>query len=98
MTATFDLPEATRELQSVARDFARGVLAPHALDWDERRHFPVDVIRQAAALGMAAIYVRENVRRHRPRPARRGADLRGAGDGLSDGVGLSLDPQHGAPG
>ena len=59
MTQAFDLPEATRELQSVAQDFAREVLAPNARRWDEDRHFPVDEMREAAKLGMAALYVRE---------------------------------------
>jgi hypothetical protein len=59
MTQMFDLPEATRELQSVALDFAREVLAPNALRWDEQRHFPVAEMREAAKLGMAALYVRE---------------------------------------
>lgn len=59
MTHAFDLPDATRELQSVALDFAREILAPNASRWDEERHFPVDEMRQAAQLGMAALYVRE---------------------------------------
>jgi alkylation response protein AidB-like acyl-CoA dehydrogenase len=57
--ALFDLPEATRELRETALAFARDRLAPHAQEWDETRHFPVDVLREAAALGMAALYVRE---------------------------------------
>jgi len=60
MTSTlFDLPETTRELQSVARDFAQEVLAPNARRWDEERHFPIAEMREAAKLGMAALYVRE---------------------------------------
>lgn len=55
----FDLPEATRELRDTALAFAAERLAPHALEWDEKRHFPVDVMREAAALGMATLYVRE---------------------------------------
>lgn len=55
----FELPEATRELRDTALDFARGRIAPHALLWDEERHLPVDVLREAAALGMAGLYVRE---------------------------------------
>jgi len=55
----FDLPEETRALQDVALDFARDVLAPGALDWDEHKHFPIAEMRQAAALGMAGLYVRE---------------------------------------
>ena len=59
MTDAFDLPEATRELRETALAFAQERLAPHAQDWDERKHFPVDVLREAAQLGMAALYVRE---------------------------------------
>ena len=55
----FDLPEATRELREVAQAFASEKLAPHALRWDAERHFPVAEMREAAALGMAALYVRE---------------------------------------
>jgi alkylation response protein AidB-like acyl-CoA dehydrogenase len=57
--AAFDLPDATRELREVALAFARDKLAPHAQDWDERRHLPVDTLREAAGLGMAGLYVRE---------------------------------------
>ncbi|WP_426958748.1 acyl-CoA dehydrogenase family protein [Muricoccus radiodurans] len=55
----FELPEDTRALRDVALDFARDVLAPKALEWDAARHFPVEEMRQAASLGMAALYVRE---------------------------------------
>jgi alkylation response protein AidB-like acyl-CoA dehydrogenase len=55
----FDLTDDHKAVQAMARDFAAEKIAPHALAWDERRHFPVDVIREAAALGMATIYVRE---------------------------------------
>lgn len=57
--SAFELPEATRELQATALAFAREVLAPKALEWDRTHHFPVEEMRQAAALGMAALYVRE---------------------------------------
>ena len=56
----FELTDDHRAVQAMARDFAAEKIAPHALLWDERRHFPVDVICEAAALGMAAIYVRES--------------------------------------
>ncbi|MCX8133360.1 MAG: acyl-CoA dehydrogenase family protein [Roseococcus sp.] len=55
----FELPETTRALRETALDFARARIAPHALAWDEQRHFPLDVLREAAALGMAGLYVRE---------------------------------------
>ena len=57
--AAFDLPEATRELRETALAFARERLSPKALEWDQARHFPVEEMREAAALGMAALYVRE---------------------------------------
>ena len=40
--------------------FAAECLAPHAAEWDETHHFPVDVLRQAGELGMGGIYVRED--------------------------------------
>ncbi len=46
-------------LRDMAKAFADERIAPNALAWDEARHFPVDVLREAAGLGMAAIYVRE---------------------------------------
>jgi len=57
--AVFELPDATRELRETALAFARDRLAPNAQRWDEEKHFPVDVLREAAGLGMAALYVRE---------------------------------------
>jgi alkylation response protein AidB-like acyl-CoA dehydrogenase len=55
----FELPDATRELRETALAFARERIAPHAQAWDEQRHFPVEVLREAAGLGMAGLYVRE---------------------------------------
>ena len=57
--AAFELPEDTQALRETALDFAREVLAPKAVEWDQTGHFPVAEMRQAAALGMASLYVRE---------------------------------------
>ena len=57
--APFELSEDTLALREVALAFARDVLAPNAVEWDRTGHFPVAEMRQAAALGMAALYVRE---------------------------------------
>jgi len=43
------------------RDFAQSEIAPNALDWDERKHFPRDVLHHAGELGLGGIYVREDV-------------------------------------
>ncbi|MGD0720082.1 MAG: acyl-CoA dehydrogenase family protein [Roseiarcus sp.] len=55
----FALTDDHIAVRDMARSFADERLAPHALAWDEARHFPVDVLREAAGLGMAAICVRE---------------------------------------
>ncbi len=57
----FALTEDQLAIQEMARQFAAEQLAPHALDWDAEKHFPVEVLRQAASLGMGGIYVREEV-------------------------------------
>jgi alkylation response protein AidB-like acyl-CoA dehydrogenase len=57
----FALNEDQVAIQDAALAFAEGQLAPHSADWDERKHFPVDVLRQAAQLGFAGIYVNEDV-------------------------------------
>ena len=57
----FALTEEQAAIREVARDFAAHNIAPHAVRWDEEKHFPVEVMREAAALGMGGIYVREDV-------------------------------------
>ena len=44
-----------------AKSFADAELAPHSARWDEEHHFPIEVMRKAAELGFAALYVREDV-------------------------------------
>ena len=55
----FALTEEQSAIQELALNFAKERLAPKALEWDEQSHFPVDVIRETAELGMATIYVPE---------------------------------------
>jgi alkylation response protein AidB-like acyl-CoA dehydrogenase len=57
----FGLDEDERVITETAASFAEKRLAPHALEWDAAKHFPVDVLREAAELGMAAIYCRDDV-------------------------------------
>lgn len=57
----FELDEQQRAIQDMAAQFAADKLAPHAAEWDRTSHFPVDVMREAAGLGFAGIYVREDV-------------------------------------
>lgn len=55
----FGLTEEQQTISAMVRDFADTEIAPYALDWDANHHFPVDVIRKSAELGMGGIYVRE---------------------------------------
>lgn len=57
----FDLSDDQRAIQDMAASFAAAELAPHAAHWDEDKHFPVDVIKKAAELGLAGIYTRDDV-------------------------------------
>lgn len=57
----FQLSEEQRAIQDMARSFAAERLAPNAAEWDETAHFPVDVLKELAELGLGAIYVRDDV-------------------------------------
>ena len=55
------LNDDERVITETAAAFAAKRLAPYALEWEAAKHFPTDVLREAAKLGMAAIYCREDV-------------------------------------
>lgn len=57
----FNFTEEHLEIQEMAANFARDKLAPMANDWDEHSQFPIEVLREAAALGMAGIMAREDI-------------------------------------
>jgi alkylation response protein AidB-like acyl-CoA dehydrogenase len=57
----FGLDDDERVITETATAFAAKRLAPYALEWDATHHFPVDELREAAQLGMAAIYCRDDV-------------------------------------
>src|SRR5881275_571360 len=48
----FALSDDQIAVRDMAREFAAEKIAPHALRWDQEKHFPVDVMREAAALGI----------------------------------------------
>lgn len=54
-----ELTDDQLAIRDMVREFASESLAPNALTWDETKHFPVDVLAEAGALGMGGIYVRE---------------------------------------
>jgi hypothetical protein len=55
----FSLTADHAAIRDMARAFADERIAPSALKWDEEKHFPLDVLREAAALGMATVVVSE---------------------------------------
>ncbi len=57
----FAVTEEQSAIFDMALAFGQEHIAPFALEWDEKRHLPVDVIRETAELGMGGIYVREDV-------------------------------------
>ncbi|HWV95505.1 MAG TPA: isobutyryl-CoA dehydrogenase [Xanthobacteraceae bacterium] len=57
----FALNEDQIAVRDMARDFAAEKIAPFALKWDEEKHFPVEVMREAASLGIGGIYIRDDV-------------------------------------
>jgi alkylation response protein AidB-like acyl-CoA dehydrogenase len=57
----FALNDDQRAIWDAAEAFAQAELAPHSAKWDAESHFPVDVMRKAAELGFAGIYVKDDV-------------------------------------
>lgn len=57
----FTLTDDQRAIEDAARAFAAAELAPHSARWDAESHFPVEVLRKAAEMGFAGLYVREDV-------------------------------------
>ena len=48
----FSLSDVQRDLVGLARDFAAREVAPHVADYDREERYPVELIKQAAGLGL----------------------------------------------
>jgi len=57
----FKFTEEHLAFRAMASEFAQNKLAPMADSWDEQCYFPVEVLREAAQLGMAGMVVREDI-------------------------------------
>lgn len=57
----FSLGDDQIAMREMAAAFAAEKLAPNAVRWDEAKHFPVAEMREAAALGMGGVYIRDDV-------------------------------------
>ena len=54
------LSDEQQMIRETAQRFAYDRMRPFAGEWDETKHFPIDVLREAAGLGFAAIYCGED--------------------------------------
>lgn len=57
----FSISDEQTAIRNMAREFANNEMLPHASEWDEHHHFPKEVLRKAAALGLAALYIKSDV-------------------------------------
>ena len=58
-TASPDLTDTHREIQTLAREFAQGEIAPNAARWNLEHHVPVETLRAMGELGFLGIIVPE---------------------------------------
>jgi short/branched chain acyl-CoA dehydrogenase len=49
---SFVLSREHEEFRQSVRDFARAEIAPMVAEWDEKHHFPIDVVRKMGDLGL----------------------------------------------
>ncbi|WP_427964730.1 acyl-CoA dehydrogenase family protein [Altererythrobacter sp.] len=59
MTGQFQLTDDQLAIQEMAKRFTADNITPFAAEWDEKHHFPRDVIQRTGELGFGAIYVSE---------------------------------------
>jgi alkylation response protein AidB-like acyl-CoA dehydrogenase len=57
----FSLSNDQIAFKSMVQNFAKDKMAPYANKWDQEKIFPVDVLRDAAKLGLGGIYIDEKL-------------------------------------
>lgn len=55
-----ELTETQVLVRDMARKLAREQVAPHAAEWDKREHFPKEVLRELALLGLMGVNIPES--------------------------------------
>jgi len=55
----FELTDDQLQIQEMARKFTADAITPFAAEWDEKKIFPQETVREAAELGFGSIYVTE---------------------------------------
>ncbi|MEV4733202.1 acyl-CoA dehydrogenase family protein [Saccharopolyspora sp. NPDC049426] len=58
-SSPFELADDQRAIRDAALEFAQDQLAPHAVEWDQDKYFPVETLRAAGELGIGGVYVDE---------------------------------------
>jgi alkylation response protein AidB-like acyl-CoA dehydrogenase len=53
----FSLTENQLMIQQMTRDFAQKEVLPYRNEWDEKEHFPIDILKKAGALGLLGVVV-----------------------------------------
>ncbi|HJR09624.1 MAG TPA: acyl-CoA dehydrogenase [Pyrinomonadaceae bacterium] len=51
----FELNDEQRQVRMSVREFAEGEIAPHVREWDEKQHFPVELLPKLAELGLMGV-------------------------------------------
>src|ERR671920_1102818 len=51
----FELNEDQQQVKSSVREFAEGEIAPHVREWDERQHFPTELVPKLAEQGFMGV-------------------------------------------
>ncbi|MCA1622095.1 MAG: acyl-CoA dehydrogenase, partial [Acidobacteria bacterium] len=51
----FELNEEQLQVKMSVREFAEGEIAPHVREWDEKQHFPVELVPKLAAQGFMGV-------------------------------------------
>jgi alkylation response protein AidB-like acyl-CoA dehydrogenase len=58
-TMFFGLDDEQREIQDLVRKFAQNEIAPHADEWDEQYHYPRELLRPMAEMGLTGLVIPE---------------------------------------
>lgn len=55
----FELDQDQLSIRDMVRDLARSEIAPNAVDWDERQHFPKELFAKMGELGLLGVVIPE---------------------------------------
>lgn len=56
---TAEITSQHKEIQALARDFARNEIAPHSAQWNHDHHVPVDTLKKMGELGLLGLVIPE---------------------------------------